>query len=172
MAAEGFDFSGPRKYDALTGKASVSFNRNGASTTVDKLDVTGDAAAHMGFNAAGVTGAAPTGSAASFQVGANNTAADRIAVSIGKVDSTALGTSTSIWLVRACCMTWPLSTVLRATSVTSASSGVTTSGPMGMLPSKFFPGVHWVPARCQSRADASFSTVNPAIASIALPAGM
>jgi hypothetical protein len=43
---------------------------------------------------------------------------------------------------------------------------------MGMLPSKFFPGVHWVPARCQSRADASFRTANPAIASIALPAGM
>ena len=87
-------------------------------------------------------------------------------------NSTALGTSTSIWLVRACCMTWPLSVVVRATSATSASSGVTTSGPMGMLPSKFFPGVHWVPARCQSRADASLSTVNPAIASIALPAGM
>ena len=69
-------------------------------------------------------------------------------------------------------MTWPLSTVVRAASATSASSGVTTSGPMGMLPSKFLPGVHWVPARCQSRAEASFSTVNPAIASIALPAGM
>ena len=54
----------------------------------------------------------------------------------------------------------------------STSSGVITSGPMGMEPSKFFPGVHWLPARCQSRADASFSTVNPAIASNALPAGM
>ena len=69
-------------------------------------------------------------------------------------------------------MTWPLSTVVSATSAMSTSSGVTTSGPMGMLPSKFFPGVHWVPARCQSRADASLSTVNPAIASIALLAGM
>jgi hypothetical protein len=73
-------------------------------------------------------------------------------------NSTALGTSTSICEVRAACMTCPLSLELMARSVTSSSSGVTTSGPMGMLPSKFLPAVHWLPARCQSRADASFST--------------
>ena len=28
--------------------------------------------------------------------------------------------------------------------MTSASSVVTTSGPIGMLPSKFLPAVHWV----------------------------
>ena len=57
-----------------------------------------------------------------------------------------------------------------ARSVTSTSSVVTTSGPIGMLPSKFLPAVHWVPARCQSRADASLSTTKPAIASRALSA--
>ena len=68
-------------------------------------------------------------------------------------------------------MTVPFSVVVSATSVTSASSAVTTSGPIGMLPSKFLPAVHWVPARCHSRADASFSTTKPAIASSALSAG-
>ena len=51
------------------------------------------------------------------------------------------------------------------------SSAVTISGPIGMLPSKFYPAVHCDAARCQSRADASFSTVNPAIASIGQPNG-
>ena len=87
-------------------------------------------------------------------------------------NSTALGTSTSICEVRADCMTWPLSVELMARSVTSTSSGVTTSGPIGMLPSKFLPAVHWVAARCQSRADASLTTTKPAMASRALSAVM
>lgn len=82
------------QFDALTNKASISLNRTGASNNLEELDVTGVAAAPFGFDAAGVSGAAPTGSAASFQVGANNTAADKIAVSISKIDSTSLGTST------------------------------------------------------------------------------
>ena len=86
--------------------------------------------------------------------------------------STALGTSTISCAVRADCMISPFSLVVRATSDTSTSSVVTTSGPIGMLPSKFLPGVHWVPARCQSRAEASFSTTKPATASSALLAGM
>ena len=49
---------------------------------------------------------------------------------------------------------------------------VTTSGPRGMLPSKFLPAVHWLAARCQSRADASLSTTKPAMASSALSALM
>src|SRR5215470_16507904 len=87
-------------------------------------------------------------------------------------NSTALGTSTSICEVRADCMTWPLSVELMARSLTSTSSVVTTSGPIGMLPSKFLPAVHWVAARCQSRADASLTTTKPAIASRALSAVM
>ena len=87
-------------------------------------------------------------------------------------NSTALGTSTSISEVRADCMTWPFSVELMARSETSSSSVVTTSGPMGMLPSKFLPAVHWLAARCQSRADASFRTTKPAIASRALSAVM
>ena len=87
-------------------------------------------------------------------------------------NSTALGTSTIICEVRADCMTVPFSVVVSATSVTSASSAVTTSGPIGMLPSKFLPAVHCVPARCHSRAEASFSTTKPAIASSALSAVM
>src|SRR5450756_1203394 len=87
-------------------------------------------------------------------------------------NSTADGTSTSICEVRADCMTWPLSVVVSARSETSTSSAVTTSGPMGIVASKFLPAVHWVAARCQSRSDASLSTVNPAIASIALSAGI
>ena len=73
-------------------------------------------------------------------------------------NSIALGTSTIIWDVRADCMTWPFSVVVRAASETSTSSGVTSSGPIGMVPSKFLPAVHCVAARCQSRAEASLST--------------
>ena len=58
---------------------------------------------------------------------------------------------TSICEVRADCMTVPLSVELMARSLTSTSSVVTTSGPIGMLPSKFLPAVHWLAARCQSR---------------------
>jgi len=31
-------------------------------------------------------------------------------------------------------------------------------GPIGMVPSKFLPGVHWVAARCHSRAVPSITT--------------
>ena len=55
-------------------------------------------------------------------------------------------------------MTLPFSVVVRATSETSASSVVTTSGPIGIVPSKFLPPVHCVAARCQSRAEASLTT--------------
>ena len=62
-------------------------------------------------------------------------------------NSTALGTSTSICEVRAACMTCPFSREVMARSDMSSSSAVTTSGPMGMLPSEFLPAVHWLAAR-------------------------
>ena len=83
-----------------------------------------------------------------------------------------LGMSISIWEVRACCMTSPFSLVVSVVSRMFTSSGVTISGPIGIEPSKFLPGIHWLAARCQSRAEASFSTVNPAIAAMASSAGM
>jgi hypothetical protein len=82
-------------------------------------------------------------------------------------NSTARGTSMIIWEVLADCITWPFSVVVNAASAISTSSGVISSGPTGMLPSKFLPAVHWVAAPCQSLAVASFSTTNPAIAAIA-----
>ena len=69
-------------------------------------------------------------------------------------------------------MTVPLRVELMARSLTSTSSVVTTSGPIGMLPTKFLPAVHWVAARCQSRHDASLSTTKPAMASSASSARM
>jgi flagellin len=111
------------QFDSLTNKASVSFNRNGAATTLDKLDVTGPASAHMGFDTTGVTGAAPTGNAASFQVGANNTAADKIAVSIGKVDSTTLGTSTIDLVNNAASAVDTLDTAISQVSQTRSNLG-------------------------------------------------
>ena len=53
-------------------------------------------------------------------------------------------------------------------SDTSTSSGVTSSGPIGIVPSKFLPAVHWVAARCHSRAVPSMQTTNPAIAASGL----
>jgi hypothetical protein len=85
-------------------------------------------------------------------------------------NSIAAGTLTSIWEVRADCITVPLSVELMARSLTSTSSVVTTSGPIGMLPAKFLPAVHWVAARCQSRQEASLTTTKPAIASRAFSA--
>ncbi len=87
-------------------------------------------------------------------------------------NSIALGTSTIICEVFADCMTSPFSVVVSATSEMSSSSVVTRSGPTGMVPSKFLPAVHWVAARCHSRALASLSTTNPATAAIASAALM
>src|SRR6516164_4489687 len=87
-------------------------------------------------------------------------------------NSTAAGTLTSICEVRADCITVPLSVELMARSLASTSSVVTTSGPIGMLPTKFLPAVHWVAARCQSRQEASLTTTKPAIASRAFSARM
>ena len=82
------------------------------------------------------------------------------------------GMSKIICEVRADCITSPLSTVVRRASDTSTSSGVTSSGPIGIVPSKFLPAVHWLAARCHSRAVPSMHTANPAIAASASAAGM
>jgi flagellin len=107
------------QYDSWTGKASVSFHRTGATGAHDSIqlssDVDGAGANSLGSLGYTVTNTTadvdddgdgtdegfaastvkdPTGSAATFQVGANNTAADKITVSISKVDSTALNTGT------------------------------------------------------------------------------
>src|SRR5215468_2019338 len=87
-------------------------------------------------------------------------------------NSIAAGTLTSICEVRADCITLPLRVELMARSLTSTSSVVTTSGPIGMLPVKFFPAVHWLAARCQSRQEASLRTTKPAMASSAFSVRM
>ena len=88
-------------------------------------------------------------------------------------NSIALGTSTIICEVRADCMTWPLSTVVSASVADVGLVGGDDLGPdrhaaLEVLARRSTA----VPARCQSRAEASLRTTNPAIASRALPAGM
>jgi len=80
--------------------------------------------------------------------------------SVVKVERNSIvrGTSKIIWPVLADCMTSPFSVVVSRRSDTSISSAVMTSGPIGMVPSKFLPGVHWVAARCHSRAVPSITT--------------
>ena len=82
------------------------------------------------------------------------------------------GMSKIICDVRADCITSPFSRVVSSTSDASTSSVVTSSGPIGIVPSKFFPGVHWLAARCHSRAVASFKTTKPATAASASSAEM
>ena len=65
------------------------------------------------------------------------------------------GMSKIICAVLADCMTSPLSVVVSWIADASSSSVVTTSGPIGMVPSKFLPGVHCEAARCHSRAEPS-----------------
>jgi len=82
------------------------------------------------------------------------------------------GTSKIICEVRADCITSPLRRVVSSTSETSTSSTVTSSGPIGIVASKFLPAVHWLAARCHSRALPSLTTTHPAIAASASAARM
>ena len=115
------------QYDALTNKSSVSISKTSADgTSNDLLNLADDSTAaplatsalkQLGFTQAvgagaldvtngaganlrsyGTANANSTGSGGTFQVGANNTTNDKIDVSIGKIDSSALNT-TSIDLV-------------------------------------------------------------------------
>jgi flagellin len=77
-------------YDALTGKNQVSFTRTEANSALDTMTVAeGGSTSTLGA----ITDNLPAGSGGVFQVGANNTANDRINVSIGAVDSSRLGTT-------------------------------------------------------------------------------
>jgi flagellin len=107
------------QYDSLTQKTSISFSKTSADgTDADKMtiasasDAASSALTKLGFTASGATddvdltndatanatltsygNATSKGNGGTFQVGANNTTHDRISVSIGAVDSSALGTS-------------------------------------------------------------------------------
>jgi flagellin len=80
-------------------KATVSFDPTAATMTVSIArndgttnDLSIADSAGFGLTAATTTAATSTGTAASFQVGANNTTSDKIAISVGAVDSTSLNT--------------------------------------------------------------------------------
>ncbi len=81
-------------YDSTAKKFTVSLERSDASATTDSLTVK-SASGKLGFSTSGVTANATEDvtKRKTFQVGANNTAADQIKVTIGKVDATALGTN-------------------------------------------------------------------------------
>lgn len=80
-------------YDSLTQQNQVSFTRTEATVagaTGDTLLVAPSVAAFGTFSA---TPSQATGSAAVFQIGPNNSADDRLTISIGRVNSSTLGTS-------------------------------------------------------------------------------
>ena len=80
-------------YDSLTGMNQVAFTRTEATVagaSGDTLQVVAPTVAALGVFSG--TASQATGTAAIFQVGPENTANDRIALSIGQLSSTALGT--------------------------------------------------------------------------------
>jgi flagellin len=87
-------------FDTVTNLASVSFVRTGATTKFDSIGSTVQAGLGLAASetaalnvgtAVGVTQVSGTG--ATFQVGANNTTADKIMISVAKIDSNSLGTA-------------------------------------------------------------------------------
>jgi flagellin len=107
-------------YDALTDKMQVSITRTDASATDPKLSVGGSAGTALGVP---TTTSAPTGTAATFQVGANNTTADKITVSIGKVDSTSLNTSSVDLVNNAAASIDTIDAAISSVSTTRANLG-------------------------------------------------
>jgi flagellin len=79
-------------YDSAANRNFVAFTRNStaAGTSVAVAANGTEAGTHTAMAVGVATGAVVVGSGGTFQVGANNTANDRITVSIGAVSSTAL----------------------------------------------------------------------------------
>jgi flagellin len=74
-------------YDGITGQAQVTYTRTTGSVAADTLT-------SVGGKLVAAAATTPTGTAANFQVGANNSSSDKILVSIAAVNATKLGTST------------------------------------------------------------------------------
>ena len=109
------------KYDALTSKLSVNFTRTSASSANDDIAVaTALAGAKLGMN---VSTVAAAGSGGGFQVGANNTANDRITVAIAKMDSSALGTGTIDLTTGAAAAIDTIDAAIKTVSTTRANLG-------------------------------------------------
>jgi flagellin len=88
-------------YDATANRTFVSVTRNStaAGTSVAVAADATETVTHTGMAIAAATGSAVAGSGGTFQVGANNTANDRIQVAISSVSSTALTGVGSVDLV-------------------------------------------------------------------------
>jgi flagellin len=112
-------------YDSLTGKASATFARTTGGAAGDTITTaaptTGGGAPALAFVAAEAS--APTGTAASFQVGANNTTNDKISVSIGKVDASALGTTNVDLVASASAAIDTIDNAIKSVSTTRANLG-------------------------------------------------
>jgi flagellin len=113
-------------YDSLTGKASATFARTTGGAAGDTITTaaptTGGGAPALAFVAA-AAGVTPTGTAASFQVGANNTTNDKISVSIGKVDASALGTTNVDLVASASAAIDTIDNAIKSVSTTRANLG-------------------------------------------------
>lgn len=105
------------KYDSLTGDAVISFSRVEAGSSADTM--TTSAATNLGWTAAGPT--APTGTAATFQVGANQ--GETLQVSISAVNSTSLGTTNADLVTNAAAAISTVNNAIASVSNTRATLG-------------------------------------------------
>src|SRR5206468_6490538 len=86
-------------HDSTINKNVVSFTRNSTAAGTSVTTAAGATDVLAGLGVAATSGNVTTGSGGVFQVGANNTSADKITVSITKIDSTTLTGIGSVDLV-------------------------------------------------------------------------
>ena len=86
-------------HDSTINKNVVSFTRNSTAAGTSVTTAAGATDVLAGLGVAATSGNVTTGSGGVFQVGANNTSADKITVSITKIDSTSLTGIGSVDLV-------------------------------------------------------------------------
>jgi len=86
-------------HDSTINKNVVSFTRNSTAAGTSVTTAAGATDVLAGLGVAATSGNVTTGSGGVFQVGANNTTADKITVSITKIDSTSLTGIGSVDLV-------------------------------------------------------------------------